>query len=96
MSVQIPRRPNNISLGDQVPTVPADRGAGPTVSVTIGNSASGTATRLSLSSTARLADAFSTRQAAQRSEAGLIRTHAVLETAYVALQGESRLYDRHA
>lgn len=96
MSVQIPRRPNNISPGDRVANVPADRGVGPAVSVTIGNSASGTATRLSLSPTARLADAFSVRQASQHSEAGLIRTHAVLETSYFALQGESRLYDRQA
>ncbi|MGH2345795.1 MAG: hypothetical protein ACRDG4_11250 [Chloroflexota bacterium] len=96
MSVQIPRPPNNIRTGDRLTTGSVERGAGSAESVIVGNSAAGSATRLSLSSTARLADAFNARQAAQRTESGLSRTHAVLETSYIALQRESRLYDGRA
>lgn len=93
MSVQMPQRPEGIrSHGvSDVSSIQNTVPASPTVTIT--NRATGTATQLSLSRTARLADAFQARQSAHTNAATLLHTHAILDAAHTALQHEGRLYD---
>ncbi len=96
MSVQIPGARTGIGMGERADiTSVGGSSSSNSQPVGVGNG-SGAATRLSLSTTARLAGSFAARQAGISTQSSLLHTQSVLAGAHASLQSEARLYTRNA
>ncbi len=96
MSVQIPGTPTVIGMGDRANISPVSDGSSSNWRAASNHNGFDSATRVSLSTTARLADSFAGRLAGITAQSALLRTQSALTAAHASLQSEARLLSRTA
>lgn len=95
MSTQIPGTPIGVGRGDRADISPIGGDSSAKAQSAVGT-ASGAATRVTLSTTARLAGTFAVRQTGITTQGALLHTQSVLTAAHASLQNESRIYSLSA